>query len=61
MRTIIKIMLAVLIAVGLMYHLTWYRGYFAIGGEVLIAVAVGAILIGGEINGKRKKQSRSNC
>lgn len=61
MKTFIKIALLLAIVAGLIYHFTWYRGYFAVGGEIFIPVVIAIMLFGGEKNGKRKKQSRSHC
>ena len=60
MRTLLKILLVLAVAGGLLYHTTWYRGYFAVGGEIIVPIVIALLMIGGHYD-KRKKQSRSNC
>ena len=62
MKIALKIMFVIGVAIVMIYHMTCMRGYFSVGGEIFIPIAIAtAFIIGGKSNDKRKKQSRSNC
>lgn len=60
MRTLFKIMLVVAVAIGLTYHMAWYRGYYAVGAEVFVPIILAILLLGGGADDKKKKRCRSN-